>query len=98
MEMSQIMTLIKHLNESRCYHSCSQMCRIFGLYLKMFPVDVCCVQSVPRGTMDQAAFCFVPATLMPDVTHRLDTAYALLAKQAITVQHVSTGTVFLIIF
>ncbi|KAG7226079.1 hypothetical protein INR49_018689 [Caranx melampygus] len=46
-----------------------------------------CQEECPRGTMDQAAFCFVPATVMPDVTYRLDTAYALLAKQAMTVQH-----------
>lgn len=54
------------------------------------------MQSVPWVTTGQTVCCCVPATLMPDVTHRLDTAYAPLEKLAMTVQQVCTATVCLL--
>ncbi len=53
----------------------------------------CCVQSVLQVSMDQAVSCDVRATLMLLVTHRVDTASALPAKEATTAQHVKTAVV-----
>lgn len=44
-------------------------------------------KSVLQGTMEKAVLCTVLATLMPDVTHRMDTAPVLLVEEAMIAQH-----------
>lgn len=58
--------------------------------MRQSKIWTCFVQSVQQVSTDQAAYSTVPATLMLPVTHRPDSASALQAKEAMTVQHVRT--------